>query len=532
MSRYLFRTRRAQGDHGAVLVVVAITMTALVSMAAFAVNLGSISLKRRDLQADADAIALDLGRSLDGRLTTAYAGAADWLAEIDASRARNNFPASGTETDGIRDLLVEPGCFVQASYTVDTACVVADAVKVTATDDVSEFFRFTNGTTSRSAIGRAGEEPIAEISIGSKLASLDLDSPSILNPLLTELLGTATPVNLTLLGYQGLASADVTLGDLAAELGFGTVDALLAAPNINVGDLLTASATVLGIGNPATVILNNLALQTDASYEISLGDLVSVADGGEEAAANATINVFDLLMGTAQLADGDSFVSIPNLQLIVPGLVTGSLSLTLIEPPRIAIGPAAIGAGGDWVTQATTAQLDVALNLDIVGTIDMAIGLGAAQGIAKLTEINCAGPDPDLSTVTVEAQTTAATATALVTLILPFLPPVPIADANLPLSGAPPTDLFFTGPYPTPPPGQPVAAVGLGLGTSLLGDLSVLGSVPLGTILSVLSPVTTQVDLLIFDPLFEALGLSVAGADNRVLGVFDCDTGGSPLLVG
>ncbi len=58
---------RKRDERGTTIVLVAIVSIVLVTIAAFAVDLGMQRVARRDMQALADAVALDLARLVDGR---------------------------------------------------------------------------------------------------------------------------------------------------------------------------------------------------------------------------------------------------------------------------------------------------------------------------------------------------------------------------------------------------------------------------------------------------------------------------------
>lgn len=87
--------RRPDDECGAVAVFVAlVTCFTLLPLAAFAVDLGMQRVARRDAQAIADMVALDLGRQLDGRTLAQIQPTLRQRA--DASAARN---AGGVSRD-------------------------------------------------------------------------------------------------------------------------------------------------------------------------------------------------------------------------------------------------------------------------------------------------------------------------------------------------------------------------------------------------------------------------------------------------
>src|SRR5205823_14901385 len=74
-------------DRGAVLAIVAICLGFLITITAITVDLGRLSLRRRDMQAIADMVALDMARLANGRTTSEIMSSADpsWAAELDRS---------------------------------------------------------------------------------------------------------------------------------------------------------------------------------------------------------------------------------------------------------------------------------------------------------------------------------------------------------------------------------------------------------------------------------------------------------------
>ncbi|MDF7120860.1 hypothetical protein NLR29_23850, partial [Escherichia coli] len=111
------------------------------------------------------------------------------------------------------------------------------------------------------------------------------------------------------------------------------------------------------------------------------------AVGNDQSAADATLNVLDLLMTAAQIANAQNGVAIStNLGLPgvggLPGLVNVALSLKIIQPPVIAIGPPGTDASGNWRTVARTGQVSLGLNVSAsvlgLANLNVPIGLIAA----------------------------------------------------------------------------------------------------------------------------------------------------------
>ena len=146
------------GERGAVLVLVAIVLSTLIGFTSLAIDIGYQRVVRRDMQAVADVVALDLSRRLDGRTAAVIDADPAFDAAVTASRDRNDFAAATGRTLVVALGVVDPVTF---AFTAVAPGAVPDAVKVTTTDTVNYFFRPGSGTTSRSAVGRAGSEDLA-----------------------------------------------------------------------------------------------------------------------------------------------------------------------------------------------------------------------------------------------------------------------------------------------------------------------------------------------------------------------------------
>jgi uncharacterized membrane protein len=268
-----------------------------------------------------------------------------------------------------------------------------------------------------------------------------------------------------------------------------------------------------------------------------LGDMLDFEQPADpaSAAANAQLNVFDLITGAGEAAmfNGTNTVSIPNFTLGINGLVTATLKLTIIEPPKIsALGPARYDTtAASWVTKATTAQVKVELDSHItlgscgfLGTcvdLTMPLILSAAKATGSLTDVRCpAGSSTQQADILVDTAGSNATANNVLSVHLLGIPVVPDLDAvstNVVVAGGTTSPaLTFTGP-PFPTPIQSTSATGAGLATATTSQLTLLGVIPVGPVLALLSPTMTAIDNQIFAPVFNALGLSVGGADVQTL---------------
>ena len=316
----------------------------LLLVSAFAIDLGMQRAGRRDMQAVADMVALDMGRLIDGRTRGEIeSGAGDKpaaSAQLGWSVANNDNNTIGGYADGhgVLGRGDEDGTIPgRRPPGPGRVRYVPNGVVVIAGTDVAFAFAGVTGMPSgdvqRSAVATAEES--ACFSLGSYAARLDTSSSALLDPILEGILGGG--VNLDVLSYTGLVGANVSLLDIALELGLGSVDELLST-SVTAGDLLIAAGNVLQADGTSHANILNLVGASLGGISIDLGDLVS-AEPGSGAAETATINALDLLAGTVLIANGTNAISIPALTANLP--LTGTnltSSLSIIEKARTRCG--------------------------------------------------------------------------------------------------------------------------------------------------------------------------------------------------
>ena len=129
-------------------------------------------------------------------------------------------------------------------------------------------------------------------------------------------------VGLTAVGYDGLAATDIDLWQLAETGNFASPNDLLAE-DLTVDELLTLTARALdqsaagGDPNAAAAAVQVRSLSSsissvvglDSTNTIQLGDFLHFEQGGDDAAATGSINVLDLLSGSADVINGKHFLS-------------------------------------------------------------------------------------------------------------------------------------------------------------------------------------------------------------------------------
>lgn len=410
-------------QRGAIGVLAALTLLLVLICMALVVDTGRLYLEQRKLQRVADMAALE---SATQSGMCAAPGRVDVQALALASARRNGLPDDGRLVASLGDVDFDASGRQRVFRAANTSW--NDSVRVVASRTVPSSLLlnvaavFGAGTPTQvtlQAQAVARRQALAGLSAGSGLLRLDSTSSPLLNALLGGLLGTT--LNLDVVTYQGIAGANVNLLALGeqlqaagVDLNLGSVDSLLDA-DVSVAQLLQAAIDAADASQVAGV---NLALLRSAlasikvpSANLSLGQIISVIapDSARDAALGADVNLLDLLMATALVANKEHALAIPGLTLNVPGVTSLTVKLTVISPPTIAIGYPGKNANGQWRTQANSVQvaLNVLADVDLLklGLVNAHVDLGAtvAQGYAALDSITCGGAR-NASRVAVKAQ--------------------------------------------------------------------------------------------------------------------------------
>ena len=545
----LRRLRAEEG--GSVLVLAGVAMAAVLGALALSVDLGRLAASTRELQGAADIAALDAVRAV-GDLADPGQDAHQQAVDLASAATSGNAPM--LDKAGLSPGVgVELGRFDPDARSFAAGAANPNAVRVTTSGTIPRLVLPGADTKQRQAIAMV--EPDAGVRIGSILASADIDTDqtAILNRVLGGLLDTS--VSLDAVSYRALADADVSLGDLAAALGAGTPQELLDT-QVTVASLLDATATALTADGTAASVaaatpVRNLGTGT-ATPSFRFGKLVAASP--DKAAMVARINVLDLAIGAAEIANGTNAVTL-NLPVTIPNVSTITANLVLVEPPQIAVGPARQNPDGTWMTTARTAQGRLLLTIDAADGVTIPTPTGdvsadlhlpvyadVARGTAELHSIACAR---DASSTDVGVQAATAGADAYIGDVDPSsltsggpasVPPVTLVDvaglvrvdgsANETIGGTT-QGLTFNGPFDDGNV-QHVngsLALGDGLASGLGLTVDVLGA-PLPTadvtsaVASAVDGILADLDTTLLPQLTGALGLSVGNAD---VGVFHAD---------
>jgi uncharacterized membrane protein len=375
-------TRRAAREDGAISVMAAALALAMLLSTALAVDVGRVAYVSRDQQGVADRAAMDAIRVIK-------ASTADTLAElygevvdaVDQSLDRNpgsSGTAEGRTVDQLHIGRVQDGTFASICGSRDD-CASADAAGTWGPGDVSAVhvtvdsvvrFLFAIGAPTADGSDIVGRRvaKVAEAVIGdprgavSAATSLvDLDD-GVARTLLRRLLGAE--VELSLVGWNGLLQTDVRLRDIAAQVGAGSPSELLDV-ELTVNELADVLVTILSADSDLSAEVETTLAELASTTlgvglgPVRLGDLLVIDPSAGGSALDATVDAAGLLLGFAQVANHANAVSI---DLDVAGT---PITVRIVEPPQIAIGRPGKDAGGNWFTQASTAQLRVDAGLPL-----------------------------------------------------------------------------------------------------------------------------------------------------------------------
>lgn len=539
-------------DRGGVAIMAAVAGALICVTAAFAVDLGSMVLKGREVQGAADLSALAAAQTLSQPLSHTQTAARD-IAGANLSDLAGTQVEVGTYTP---DRRLKP-----AQRFGPTQGVHANAARVTLTAPAPLYFgRWIVGrdsvTVSRSATAAVpADPPAAMFSIGSRLAGVD---GGLANALLSSLLGSQ--VSLTAMDYRSLADARINLlqfsDALAAEVGVtaGDYDALLAH-EARTGQVLKALEVVAGSG--AKSVLGKLT-RLPANAVLKLDQLIGVdadARQGLGRGLDAQVSAMDLLMATLQTANQDR-----QLALDVgarTGLADLDIMLAIGERPNRSPWLTVTGSGDLIIRTVQTRLYLKATALDkvplvgLLADVKVPILIEAASAEARLKDIQCEGTArvviearPGVARVRLgeidekrlrdfksELKVKPATLVRILLITIEGSADIQIADLNW-------SELRFSGSEIGSPTPKSVRSKGFvnGLIVTLLRDtrLTALG-IPLHLVTQllagILAPLGPVLDAVV-QPLLELLGVRLGEADVWVHGVRCPNQGGVPQLVG
>ncbi|WP_294077346.1 pilus assembly protein TadG-related protein [Sphingomonas sp.] len=414
--------RRLTSDRRAgVAVLVGGMLPVLLGAAAAAVDVGAVALERRRMQGAVDAAALAAAQAPSDAATRArQAIAANRPGVVIDTRV-----TAGIATRGATGIVLTPN-------------PAGDAVQVSATYPNDTYFlralglRFPPATVTATAARRN----LGALSIGSGLASFE---NGVVNGFTRAMTGSS--VGLSLLGYQGLASANVDLFAfldavaLRANLGAISYDSLLDR-EFDLPLLLRALGDASGSG-----ALEGVAAGIGGSPRtLRLGDLIGLdlpgagnVGGGGQSAVRAQTRASDLLGAMLALANRGNAVSL-DLGSGIAGLSAVRAELRIGE--AIQSSPWMIVNERSGI-EVNTAQARINLVADIGPLLGFSLNLPLAADIAQARAVLDALPCAPRTTAAVRARAGVARVAVAAIPIGQAIPDGPTALPPAPMLRAP-----------------------------------------------------------------------------------------------
>ncbi|MET3497300.1 putative membrane protein [Variovorax boronicumulans] len=392
-------------QRGSIIINTAIALS-LVVITLIGTEIGFMYFMKREFQKTADLAALAGAQQVRGGCPAATA-AAQLNANGAAGGEGRNMPASALPLGAAGE--IQCGYWDRTtSFQFPAVTGAINAVRVSFQRPSPTLLAFFAGNRNISVTAVAAlSAPLAEFSVGSKLITVSGDSTlgRLLKGIGLDLAGTS------LVTYDGLAQAKITPGGLLAELGIpvaadigvGELNTLLAGRSVALGDLLDAIVTVAGQNS---LLASNIALlqaiQTKLGIENLMVQLGSVAGGARGlfaeiiapggsggGALNVDVGALDLLYTSIGVATSKHAVD-AGLNINLLSLAKVTTKVTVIEPPSIAIG----GVGAKAYNAQVRTFIHVTTDAGLLGALlapliklDLPIVVDAVTGVGTVVEM-------------------------------------------------------------------------------------------------------------------------------------------------
>lgn len=380
------RTRSSQS--GVISLLAAFTLLLAVTLSVLSVDTARLWMAKRQVQRTADMAALAAARYTGCGSSAAQATLAATNAVRANGMALDGTPGAGTLTlqrgvhgvdaAGMRTFVVQDSEASNAARVQVTQTVPSSIVSGLLGD---------GSTTLRATATAKGGPPAATFSIGS-FASITQNQANFITALFKGILGNSS-LNLGVAALTDLAGTSINLLALQAVAGAATIDELLNR-EVPLSQLLQWLATASPSSAAAQTALSQLgSASLNSGLKVRLRDVLSIQVPASQASATVDINVLDLVQTSLLVGKGKGVI---NLDLGV-GNGVGAVSLNLLNPPKIAVGPAGKSLSGAWCSEAKSAQLSLKVGLDInlgLAALDMALYVDMLQTAGRLSALNIA----------------------------------------------------------------------------------------------------------------------------------------------
>lgn len=412
-----------QTQRGAIAIMAATVLTAMLLFVALAVDTGRLYLEKRNLQQQADIAALQAAQT--------YCSGFESMAAIESS-VKTTLQSHGFDADdAAHSLTLGLGTLsTAANRRVFSSASEFQSIQVVLTRTVPAAL-FAGGLfndITLTATSVAERDLIATLSAGNSALSVDSEQSSILNTLLGGLLSSA--VNLSVASYEGLLEGTVTFGQLITELsGAGLIGAAsglddLSNLDLTLAQLLTGVSNTLSVNGGSSAAITavnevlNQAIASGAGNEtVDMDSILSVDDdypGSSQANDSVFIPLHLITASLMQINLGDTISlainadtsSVPLINQLFGNTLSQTVELVIQSAPTIAVGRFGYDTLGLPRTLAKAAAVDLLTNVHLdfgpgssslldalLGTLltvegDIAIGVSSTDTEAWLDQIS------------------------------------------------------------------------------------------------------------------------------------------------
>ncbi|AOY01199.1 pilus assembly protein TadG-related protein [Jeongeupia sp. USM3] len=341
------------------------------------------------------------------------------------------------------------------------------------------FFLPGNQAVSAQAIAMPTQS-YASFSLGSALLEVDTGNAALAD-LNNVLKGLGVNVPLTLADNSALLASRITVGELMAQLGAASMDALLdTTVTYEQYRVATVNALQARGDSAAAVAAGKLLSTTVANAPVRIGEngafagILKLALVDAPSGLATELSAGDLLMSGLQLANKNSAVNL-GLNLGLGALGLAEISATLVKPAVYAAGRPGKKADNTWYTEAHGNQSSIhlaAVQLPLLPPA-LTVGVQVAPARAALSKVSC---DGDQTKVEIEVSKAAACISTSL-LGIPLIPCLPVAPGVQPIAFTVDADGSVQAPNPVKV-GSSQTLLGiplLGIDTLVLGLLKGLG---------------------------------------------------------
>ncbi len=369
-------------------------LPAVLLIGGVATDLSMINAQKRYTQAQADLAATSAVTRLPDLQT-----ARDVAQEVVSLNRRYGEIALATGDVVFGTYTREAGFVASADQTDPTGI---NALRVTVPSGFNPFLlgpvlKGESHTIRRSAT--ATQRAAIAFSLRNKLLGLET-SESVLDPVVGGVLGLGASVSA--IGYGGLANVAIGINDFLGLLSTEISADALTFEQILDAEIETADVVdaLLGLGGlPSSV-------SSTSGATLELGSILRVSPEALDAEVGQVLpdlelNAFDLLLAATSLNGSGAGTPLTDISLALPlaQLANAEADVSLIRPAVMAAG----FIDDAPPVSAELAQVDVAVQADLLTLVDVGLAVEGATARATALSLNCAaGPGEALATFEVE----------------------------------------------------------------------------------------------------------------------------------